>query len=136
MEHAELKHSGFVGLIGRPNVGKSTLINQLARRKLAIVSEKPQTTRHQIRAVVNLPDAQIIFIDTPGFHKPKDGLGRRLNQKVHSTMAEVDVILFMLDGAAKIGSGDAYLSAELKKVKTPIVPAKDLLPHAFKLGPK
>ena len=123
MEHAELKHSGFVGLIGRPNVGKSTLINQLARRKLAIVSEKPQTTRHQIRAVVNLPDAQIIFIDTPGFHKPKDGLGRRLNQKVHNTMAEVDVILFMLDGAAKIGSGDAYLSAELKKVKTPIVPA-------------
>src|SRR3990172_4833173 len=98
----QLKHSGFVGLIGRPNVGKSTLINQLARRKLAIVSEKPQTTRHQIRAVINQAGAQIIFIDTPGFHKPKDSLGSRLNRTVRNAMSEVDVILFMLDGAAKV----------------------------------
>jgi len=110
-------------LIGRPNVGKSTLINQLAKRKLAIVSEKPQTTRHQIRAVINRPGAQIIFIDTPGFHKPKDSLGGRLNRTVRNAMAEVDVVLFLLDGAATIGSGDAYLASELEKVKTPIVAA-------------
>lgn len=118
----ELKHSGFVGLIGRPNVGKSTLINQLAQRKLAIVSDKPQTTRHQIRAVINLPDTQIIFIDTPGFHKPKDSLGSRLNKAVRNAMVEVDVVLFLLDGAAGIGAGDAYIVHELAKVKTPIVP--------------
>jgi GTPase len=117
----EIEHSGFVGLIGRPNVGKSTLINQLARRKLAAVTAKPQTTRHQIRGVVNLPDAQIVFIDTPGFHKPKDSLGGRLNRKVKDTMAEVDVVLFLLDVAAGIGTGDAYIAHELKKVRTPVV---------------
>jgi len=120
---SELKHSGFIGLIGRPNVGKSTLINQLAQRKLAIVSDKPQTTRHQIRAVINQPDAQLIFIDTPGFHKPKDSLGNRLNKAVRNAMVEVDVVLFLLDGAAGIGAGDAYIVHELAKVKTPKVAA-------------
>ncbi len=94
--HKSLSHSGFVGLIGRPNVGKSTLVNQLAKRKLAIVSSKPQTTRHQIRAVITGSDSQLIFIDTPGFHKPKDNLGRTLNRKVRDAMSDVDVILFLL----------------------------------------
>lgn len=95
----------------------------MAKRKLAIVSDKPQTTRHTIRAVVNLVEAQIVFIDTPGFHKPKDGLGRRLNRKVTATMAEVDIVLFLLDGAAGIGRGDRYLANELKGLKTPVVMA-------------
>lgn len=118
-----LEHSGFVGLIGRPNVGKSTLINQLVLRKLAIVSNKPQTTRHQIRAVLNRPQTQIVFIDTPGFHKPKDSLGSRLNKTVRNAMVEVDVVLLLLDGEAGIGAGDAYLVHELAKTGTPIVPA-------------
>ncbi len=119
--HVKLKHSGFVGLIGRPNVGKSTLINQMAQTKVAIVTDKPQTTRHTIKAVLNLNDSQIIFIDTPGFHKPKDNLGRRLNRLVKETMFDVDVILFMLDGAAKIGTGDRYIASQLQEIKTPVV---------------
>lgn len=118
-----LDHSGFVGVVGRPNVGKSTLLNKLAERKIAIVSNKPQTTRHTIRAVINFEGAQIVMIDTPGFHKPKDGLGNRLNAKVRRTMAEVDVVLFLMDGAAGIGAGDAYLAKELRNVRTPIVTA-------------
>lgn len=113
--------SGFVAVIGRPNVGKSTLINQLVRKKLAIVSEKPQTTRHQIRAVINRPGAQLIFVDTPGLHKPKDALGRRLNRTVRNALSEADVILFLVDAAAGIGTGDAFIARELIKVKTPII---------------
>lgn len=118
-----LEHSGFVGVIGRPNVGKSTLLNQLAQQKLAIVSDKPQTTRHTIRAVINHDGAQIVMIDTPGLHKPKDGLGKRLNLKVRQTMADVDVVLFMVDGAAGIGTGDKYIARELADVRTPVVVA-------------
>ncbi len=116
-----LEHSGFVGIIGRPNVGKSTLLNMLAARKLAIVSDKPQTTRHAIRAVLNGPRTQMVMIDTPGIHKPRDGLGRRLNAKVRKTMGEVDVVLFLLDGEAGIGGGDAFIAAELAELKTPII---------------
>ena len=119
----QLEHSGFVGLIGRPNVGKSTLLNQLARRKLAIVSNKPQTTRHQIRAVINRGNAQLVLIDTPGFHKPKDSLGRLLNKKVRTAMSEVDVVLFLLDGASGIGTGDAFLAQELQSVQGKVVAA-------------
>lgn len=117
----QLKHSGFVGIIGRPNVGKSTLLNYLAKQKVAIVSQKPQTTRHQIKAVVNLPDAQIVFIDTPGLHRPKDALGERLNEKVRQTLADVDVVLFLVDGFAGVGRGDEYLAEELKKTTTPLI---------------
>lgn len=110
--------SGFAVLVGRPNTGKSTLLNALAEQKVAIISDKPQTTRNAIRAVVNKPDGQIIFVDTPGFHKPKHALGEHLNQKVLSTLKEVDVILFVLDAAAGIGGGDRYFSEYLKRVKT------------------
>ena len=99
-------HSGFVVLIGRPNVGKSTLLNKAAGRKVAIVSNKPQTTRNQIRAVINDDDTQLILIDTPGFHRPKDGLSKRLNQTVRGSLGQADAVLFMLDVAAGIGDGD------------------------------
>ena len=113
--------SGFIGIIGRPNVGKSTLLNSLAGRKLAITSERPQTTRNRVRAVVTSTEAQLIFVDTPGFHKPKGALGEKLNAMVRSTMRDVDVILFVLDGATTIGRGDVFIAGELKKVETPVV---------------
>ncbi len=114
-------HSGFVAIVGRPNVGKSTLVNYFANQKIAIVSKRPQTTRHQIRCIVNQPDAQIIFIDTPGFHKPFSLLGKHLNLTVRNALQEVDIILFMVDVLEGIGRGDAYLALELKKLKTPTI---------------
>ncbi len=113
--------SGFIGLVGRPNVGKSTLLNRLAGRKVAITSEKPQTTRNRIRAVITRPDAQLVFVDTPGFHKPRDALGDRLNSLVLGTMRDVDVVVFVLDGAQTIGKGDIFIAGELEKVPTPVV---------------
>lgn len=113
--------SGFVAVVGRPNVGKSTLINYLARQKIAIVSEKPQTTRHQIRCIVTRPDAQIIFVDTPGFHKPRSLLGRHLNRTVRNAFADTDVVFFMVDAFSGIGRGDHYLARELRRIKTPIL---------------
>jgi len=113
--------SGFVGIIGRPNVGKSTLLNSLVQHKVAIISEKPQTTRNRIRAVVTKPDSQLVFVDTPGFHKPRDALGERLNSMVRSTMSDVDAVVFMLDGAQTVGSGDVFIASELSKVKNPVV---------------
>lgn len=111
--------SGFVGIIGRPNVGKSTLVNYLVNKKIAITSDKPQTTRHTIRCVVNRPDSQIIFIDTPGFHKPKDHLGKILNDAIRSTLREVDVIVFVIDISQVIGSGDCYIAREISQIETP-----------------
>jgi GTP-binding protein Era len=113
--------SGFVGIIGRPNVGKSTFLNSLVQRKIAITSEKPQTTRNRIRAVVTKPDSQIVFVDTPGFHKPRDSLGERLNSMVRSTMRDVDAVVFMLDGTQTVGSGDVFIAGELSKVENPVV---------------
>jgi len=114
-------HSGFVGLIGRPNVGKSTLLNRLAGRKLAITSDKPQTTRNRIRAVITRDDEQMVFVDTPGFHKPREALGEKLNAMVLSTLRDVDVVIFVLDGAQTIGSGDLFIAGELAKVDTPAI---------------
>ena len=113
--------SGFVGIIGRPNVGKSTLLNRLAGQKLAITSDKPQTTRNRIRAVITLETSQMIFVDTPGFHKPREALGEKLNAMVLSTLRDVDVILFVLDGTQTIGKGDLFIAGELEKVDTPVV---------------
>ncbi|MHB8895026.1 MAG: GTPase Era [Candidatus Geothermincolia bacterium] len=113
--------SGFVGLIGRPNVGKSTLLNMLAGRKLAITSDKPQTTRNRIRAVITRENEQIVFVDTPGFHKPREALGEKLNAMVLSTLRDVDVVIFVLDGAQTIGSGDLFIAGELSKVGTPVI---------------
>ncbi len=113
--------SGFAGIVGRPNVGKSTLINNLVHKKLAITSDKPQTTRNKIRCILTRDDAQIIFVDTPGFHKPRDALGERLNKAVRETLNEVDVVVFMLDGTQTIGKGDLFIAGELSQLKTPVV---------------
>ena len=113
--------SGFAGIIGRPNVGKSTLLNNLMHRKVAIISEKPQTTRNRIRCVLTREDAQVVFIDTPGFHKPRNALGERLNKAVRETLSEVDVIVFMLDGTQTIGKGDLFIAGELEELDTPVV---------------
>lgn len=121
MDEEQDYRSGFVGIIGRPNVGKSTLLNSLVHHKVSIISEKPQTTRNRIRAVVTRPDSQLVFVDTPGFHKPKDALGERLNSMVRSTMRDVDAVVFVLDGTQTIGSGDVFIASELSKVRNPVV---------------
>jgi GTPase len=111
--------SGLVALVGRPNVGKSTLLNALLGQKLAIVSDKPQTTRSVVRGVLHRPEGQIVLVDTPGLHKPRTLLGQRLNDLVRGTLSEVDLILQLVDAAAGVGAGDRFLAAELAKVDTP-----------------
>jgi GTP-binding protein Era len=101
--------SGIVAVVGRPNVGKSTLVNALVGRKVAIVSDKPQTTRRHIRAIWNAPDTQVVFTDTPGFHKPKTLLGTRTNALVRDAVEGVDVVIQVVDAAAGVGRGDAYV---------------------------
>jgi GTP-binding protein Era len=114
--------SGFACLAGRPNVGKSTLTNALVGAKVAITSDRPQTTRRVIRGVVHRPDAQLIIVDTPGLHRPRTLLGERLDSLVRSTLTEVDVIGFCVPAPDKIGPGDKYLARELASVKkTPVV---------------
>ncbi len=108
--------SGFACFVGRPNAGKSTLTNALVGTKIAIASSKPQTTRHAVRGIVNTPDAQLIVIDTPGLHKPRTLLGERLNDVVHATWSEVDVIGVCLPANQRIGPGDTYLVAEIAKL--------------------
>ncbi len=102
-------HSGAVAVVGRPNVGKSTLVNALVGEKVAIVSDKPQTTRRGIRGILTTADAQVAFTDTPGFHKPKTLLGSRLNDVVTGAVEGVDVVLLVVDAAAGIGRGDAFV---------------------------
>jgi GTP-binding protein Era len=111
--------SGLVALVGRPNVGKSTLLNALLGQKLAIVSDKPQTTRSAVRGVLHRPEGQIVLVDTPGLHKPRTLLGQRLNDLVRGTLSEVDLVLQLVDAAAGVGAGDRFLAAELDKVDTP-----------------
>ncbi|WP_216216232.1 GTPase Era [Amycolatopsis aidingensis] len=115
--------SGFACFVGRPNAGKSTLTNALVGSKVAITSSKPQTTRHAIRGIVHRPDAQLVIIDTPGLHRPRTLLGERLNDIVHSTWAEVDVVGFCVPADEKIGPGDRYIATELRKVarRTPVL---------------
>jgi GTPase len=114
--------SGFACFAGRPNVGKSTLMNALVGTKVAITSSRPQTTRRAIRGIVHRPDAQLIIVDTPGLHRPRTLLGERLDSLVRSTLAEVDVIGFCLPANERIGPGDKYLAAELTGIaKTPVV---------------
>lgn len=108
--------SGFVGIIGRTNVGKSTLVNNLVQQKVAIISPKPQTTRRRIRCVVNRDNYQMIFIDAPGIHKPRDRLGERLNAAALGFLEEMDVILFMVEASGTIGKGDRFISEKLKSI--------------------
>jgi GTP-binding protein Era len=102
--------SGFVSLVGRPNVGKSTLLNRILGHKVAIVSDKPQTTRHRIRGVLNRPDAQAVFVDTPGIHKPRTALGERLNVAAESAIGDVDVVVLVLDATQPLGRGDRWVA--------------------------
>ncbi len=113
--------SGIATLVGRPNVGKSTLLNQLVGTKVSIVSDRPQTTRNQVRGVWNGPGSQIVFIDTPGIHKPKTELGRRLNQRSIETLSAVDVVCFLIEATAEIGAGDRYIAGLVGEVGTPVV---------------
>jgi GTP-binding protein Era len=114
--------SGFACLTGRPNVGKSTLTNALVGAKVAITSDRPQTTRRVIRGIVHRPDAQLVIVDTPGLHRPRTLLGERLDSLVRSTLTEVDVIGFCVPAPDPVGPGDKYLARELANVKgTPVV---------------
>jgi len=113
--------SGFASVVGRPNVGKSTLTNALVGQKVAITSSRPQTTRHTIRGVVNRPDSQLVLVDTPGLHRPRTLLGQRLNALVLTTLAEVDVVVLCVPADQAVGPGDRFVAAELDKVPTPRV---------------
>lgn len=113
--------SGFVSIIGRPNVGKSTFMNKVLGQKVAIMSDKPQTTRNKVQGVYSTDDSQIIFIDTPGIHKPKHQLGEHMMKVARNTLRETEVILFIINAAEEIGRGDKYIIEMLKNTKTPII---------------
>ena len=113
--------SGFVTLIGRPNVGKSTLMNQLIGQKIAITSNKPQTTRNRIQTVLTTDDGQIVFVDTPGIHKAKNKLGEYMVNVAERTLNEVDVVLWLVEPTTFIGAGEQHIISQLKKVTTPVV---------------
>src|SRR3954466_2541427 len=112
--------SGFISIIGRPNVGKSTFLNRVIGQKIAIMSDKAQTTRNKIQGVLSLSDAQMIFIDTPGIHKPKHKLGDFMMKVAQNTLKEVDVILFMVNAEEGFGRGEEFIIEKFQSVKTPI----------------
>jgi GTP-binding protein Era len=125
--------SGFVSLVGRPNVGKSTLVNRLVGTKVAIVSDRPQTTRTQIRGVRTTPTSQLVLLDTPGIHKPRTLLGERTNDRARSTLAEVDVVCVLIEASSSIGPGDRFVAELVQQVDTPkvlVVSKTDLASHA------
>ena len=113
--------SGFVTLIGRPNVGKSTLMNYLIGQKIAITSNKPQTTRNRIQTVLTTEEGQIVFVDTPGIHKAKNKLGEYMVNVAERTLNEVDVVLWLVEPSTFIGGGEKYIIEQLSKIKTPII---------------
>lgn len=116
-----MKKTGFVGLIGRPNVGKSTLMNSILEMKLAIISSKPQTTRNVIRGVYNDEDSQIIFVDTPGIHKPKHELGSYMNKVATTTLNDMNIALFLVDVSEEFGAGNNYILNLLSEVSCPVI---------------
>ncbi|MCJ8011413.1 GTPase Era [Paenibacillus sp. KQZ6P-2] len=113
--------SGFVAIVGRPNVGKSTLMNQVIGQKIAIMSDKPQTTRNKIHGVYTTDEAQIVFLDTPGIHKRQSKLGDFMNQTAFNTFKEVEAVLFLADTSEGFGGGDRFIIEQLKDVKTPVI---------------
>lgn len=118
----EIRHrTGFAALAGRPNVGKSTLMNGMIGEKIAIMSDRPQTTRNKIMGIYSAEDAQIMFLDTPGIHKPLHKLGEYMNQTAVGALNHVDVILFVVDATEKKGAGELFIMEQLKKVKTPVL---------------
>lgn len=122
--------SGFVTLVGRPNVGKSTLLNRILGMKVSIVSDKPQTTRNQVRGVLNRPDAQIVFVDTPGIHKPRTTLGSRLNDAATDAVGGVDVVCLVLDATMPLGKGDRFVAARVPEDAVVVVNKTDIAPPA------
>ena len=108
--------SGFVGIIGRPNVGKSTLVNSIVGKKVAITTSKPQTTRNIIQGIYNDSDTQIVFVDTPGIHKPNTKLGQTLNKQAYYSMEDTDILLFLVDVTEKLGKGDMFVIEKLKTI--------------------
>ena len=113
--------AGFISIVGRPNVGKSTLTNALVGRKIAITSGRPETTRHNIRGIVHGDNYQLVLVDTPGYHRPRTLLGKRLNDMVREALSEVDVVLFCLPADQRIGPGDQFIARELRGIKRPII---------------
>ena len=113
--------AGFISIVGRPNVGKSTLTNALVGRKIAITSGRPETTRHNIRGIVHGEGYQLVLVDTPGYHRPRTLLGKRLNDMVREALSEVDVVLFCLPADQRIGPGDQFIARELRGIKRPII---------------
>jgi GTPase len=129
LEVTDAYRSGFVAIVGRPNVGKSTLVNELVGEKVAITSDKPQTTRSAIRGVLQTgdpngigPGTQVVFVDTPGYHKPRTLLGERLNQVVRNAWSDVDLAIFVMDGASGIGRGDERVAQDLNQTKAAGIP--------------
>ena len=121
MAQNKQKKAGFATLVGRPNVGKSTLMNHLIGQKIASTSNKPQTTRNRIQTVLTREDGQIIFVDTPGIHKAKNKLGEYMVNVAERTLNEVDVVLWLVEPTTFIGAGEQHIASQLKKVKTPVV---------------
>ena len=121
MEDNKQKKSGFVTLIGRPNVGKSTLMNHLIGQKIAITSDKPQTTRNRIQTVYTDDRGQIVFLDTPGIHKAKNKLGEYMVNVAEHTLKEVDVVLWLVEPTTFIGAGERHIAEQLSKVNTPVI---------------
>ncbi len=112
-------HSGFVALVGRPNAGKSTLLNACMGERIAITSPVAQTTRKRLRAVVNTPSSQIVIVDTPGLHKPKDALGKELNRSALGELSDVDVVAMLVDATKPVGTGDEWVGAHVDKARVP-----------------
>ncbi len=113
--------SGFACFVGRPNAGKSTLTNALVGSKIVITSDRPQTTRHAVRGIVNREDAQLVLVDTPGLHRPRTLLGERLNDVVRATLADVDVVGFCVPADQRVGPGDRFIASELAALRAPLV---------------
>jgi GTP-binding protein Era len=115
--------SGFACMLGRPNTGKSTLTNALVGTKVAIMSDRPQTTRHAIRGIIHRPEAQLVLVDTPGFHRPRTLLGQRLNDLVIATLSEVDLVILCVPADQKVGPGDRFIADQLTRVaaNTPVI---------------